>query len=348
MTWRNLPQLHTCDRLPPNWHDVFRSKRRDHCRLLAYLALGLALTVIIYQLARNRYREGFLLYHDDRPAADKELVFAATHDSDMSWVSEYLSDWRANIYRVDDSWAALTVPQNKGHEAMAYLTFMIDRYWNLPEVTIFMHDKRYQWHNDNPLYDGVISIEDLQLDFVKSAGYVNLRCAWMWGCPTELEPARYLRERPDDPMHPTAMEFPDRFMELFPSVEVPEKVGIPCCSQFALSREKILERPREDYVRYRQWLLNTTLPDGTSGRIMEYSWHRFVEVIFGKPSQHCLDPRICYCQTYGYCNMTDQDLEKQWVWRGETLPPEWPWNHEGVTEGRPRNDAREGVVLAEF
>jgi hypothetical protein len=62
-------------------------------------------------------------------------------------------------------------------------------------------------------------------------------------------------------------------MELFPGVEVPEKVGVPCCSQFAVSREKILERPIEDYVRYRQWLLETTLPDDTSGRIMEYSWH---------------------------------------------------------------------------
>lgn len=47
-------------------------------------------------------------------------------------------------------------------------------------------------------------------------------------------------------------------------------------------------------------------------------------VIFGKPAQFCLDQRECYCQTYGYCDMTDTDIQKQWVWRGLRLPEKWP------------------------
>jgi hypothetical protein len=35
---------------------------------------------------------------------------------------------------------------------MAYLTFIIDRYRTLPDVTVFLRDKRYIWSNDNPLY----------------------------------------------------------------------------------------------------------------------------------------------------------------------------------------------------
>lgn len=108
---------------------------------------------------------------------------------------------------------------------------------------------------------------------MREAGYVNLRCSWVIGCPAELEPARYFRDRPSDPGHPTAVAFPDAFMELLPGFELPEVVGTPCCSQFALSREKVHERDREDYVRMRQWLIETPLDAGVSGRVLEYAWH---------------------------------------------------------------------------
>ncbi|KAJ5575549.1 hypothetical protein N7535_002475 [Penicillium sp. DV-2018c] len=256
------------------------------------------------------------------PPIKTELVFAAMKEGNMSWVQEHLPDWQVNIYRADGKRndMDLTVPVNKGNEAMVYLTYLIDRYWSLPDIAIFLHGDRYQWHVDNPLYDSVISISHLNLDFVQEVGYVNLRCAWSVGCPSELEPARYLRERPDDHVHPTAVEYPDRFMELFPRTEVPEVVGTPCCSQFALSKGKIWERRLEDYIRLRRWLMETELEAGISGRIMEYSWH----MIFGKPAQYCIDQRECYCRTYGYCNMTDEDIQKQWVWRGLQLPKDWP------------------------
>lgn len=46
-----------------------------------------------------------------------------------------------------------------------------------------------------------------------------------------------------------------------------------CCAQFAVSKATILQRPREEYERYRRWLLETDLEDGLSGRVLEYSWH---------------------------------------------------------------------------
>ncbi|KAJ6110841.1 Protein of unknown function DUF3431 [Penicillium sp. IBT 16267x] len=254
---------------------------------------------------------------------EKELIIAAMKESDMSWVQENVpADWVANIYRADvpEGEAEFTVPENKGNEAMVFLTHIINRYDSLPDVNVFLHGGRYQWHNDNPLYDSIISIKDLQLNHVRAAGYVNLRCSWIIGCPVELEPARYLRERPDDPGHPTAVEFPDSFMALFPGEEVPEVVGVPCCSQFAVSREAIRARGKEQYVRMREWLLKSPLDAGTSGRIFEYLWH----IMFGKKSQFCLDAAECYCNTYGYCNMTEEDLRNQWVWKGMTLPEGWP------------------------
>ncbi|KAJ5223300.1 hypothetical protein N7468_007842 [Penicillium chermesinum] len=257
---------------------------------------------------------------------EKELVVAAMRDSDMAWVAENVPDWTTTIYRADadKSEYNFTVPRNKGNEAMVYLTYLIDRYDSLPEVMVLMHGGRYQWHNDNPLYDSVVTLKDLQIDHVKRTGYVNLRCVWAIGCPSELEPGRYFRERPDDPAHPTAVEYPDRFLELFPDEELPEVVGVPCCSQFAVSREAVRARPKADYERCRQWLLDVDLDNATSGRIFEYAWH----IMFGKTAELCLDVVTCYCETYGYCDMEPIELQNHWVWRGMVLPPNWPESEE--------------------
>lgn len=32
------------------------------------------------------------------------------------------------------------------------LRYIIDNYDKLPDVAIFLHGRRYQWHNEDPLY----------------------------------------------------------------------------------------------------------------------------------------------------------------------------------------------------
>lgn len=91
------------------------------------------------------------------------------------------------------------------------------------------------------------------------------------------------------------MEYPDQFLQLFPGVEVPEVVGTPCCSQFAVSREKVHDLEQEEYVRLRQWLIETELEPGISGRILEYSWH----------SMFFVPLRFLFCEG---CANIDSDL----------------------------------------
>lgn len=67
--------------------------------------------------------------------------------------------------------------------------------------------------------------------------------------------------------------FKKAFEELLPGMVVPEEVGVPCCSQFAVTRETIQRRPRDDYIGFRKWLIETELDDSLSGRVLEYSWH---------------------------------------------------------------------------
>ncbi len=57
--------------------------------------------------------------------AELEIVVATTNSENVTWLHDYLLDWPKNIYVVDDRRAALTVPKNKGREAMVILTYVL-------------------------------------------------------------------------------------------------------------------------------------------------------------------------------------------------------------------------------
>ena len=52
------------------------------------------------------------------------MVVASMKHENVSWLDEYLPEWKKNIYVVDDNKAKLTVPMNKGREAMVFLTYV--------------------------------------------------------------------------------------------------------------------------------------------------------------------------------------------------------------------------------
>jgi hypothetical protein len=54
--------------------------------------------------------------------SSRTFVVASVEADDTSWLHQYLVDWEVVRYVADNTSAAFTVPQNKGHESMAYLT----------------------------------------------------------------------------------------------------------------------------------------------------------------------------------------------------------------------------------
>ncbi|KAI9661535.1 MAG: hypothetical protein M1831_003057 [Alyxoria varia] len=215
----------------------------------------------------------------------KALVVSAMKDDDTSWLGHHLPDWDLNIYVMNDPKAKLTVAKNKGRESMAYLTYIIDNYDNLPDYMVFLHSLRYQWHNEDPMYDGVPMIRSLQLPYVQRHGYANMRCTWVIGCPHEIQPAKALSQleavfEPKNDRANTEAAYAHAFEELFPGKPIPEEVGIQCGAQFALAKWKVRQRPKRDYQRYRDWLWKTSLPDNVSGRILEYAWHSKLDFSF--------------------------------------------------------------------
>jgi hypothetical protein len=228
----------------------------------------------------------------------RTLVIGRVSDEDISWVDRELPGLNTSIYQVDAPPSELRIPKNKGHEAMVYLTYIIEHYDELADTTIFLHAHQTAWHNNDLLdSDAAKTIKHLSDAHVARSGYFNTRCHHEPGCPDWL---RF--DRPEEELD-TYRKMEERYFtaevwnELHPGVPVPQAVSQPCCAQFAVSRDRVRQHPRSEYVRYRDWLLNTTLDDIMSGRIMEYSWQY---LFTGKP-EICPEMHVCYCDGYGIC-----------------------------------------------
>lgn len=185
---------------------------------------------------------------------------------------------------------------------MAYLTYLIDHYDNLPSTIAFVHSHRsgflMAWHVDAPMHDNVAALRSLQLDFVQRNGYVNLRCNQNPGCGAPDKPNGHVTEdvwteifggTSTPPLNsttsPSSLDEEDEYSrghheKKSKYLQMPTSVAAACCAQFAVSRDQVLQRPKEDYIKIRQWVIDTDKNDAASGRVMEYIWH----VIFGKDS----------------------------------------------------------------
>jgi len=226
-------------------------------------------------------------------SVSKVIVMAKLEKEDTSWVADNLPDWQTAIYTVDNPNATLHTDRNKGREANVYLTYIVQNYNSLPDIILFLHSHRdgpqAGWHTDAPGFDNVLSVRGLRLDSVQRDGYVNLRCLSEIGC--SIVPFR------DPPEQGRLFKeaYWSAWREMFQNENVPQEVGVACCSQFAVTRYQVLMRPKADYDRYLKWLLETELDDKVSGTILEYMWH----IIYGRNPIHCPPIGECYCNVYG-------------------------------------------------
>ncbi|KIW89273.1 uncharacterized protein Z519_10126 [Cladophialophora bantiana CBS 173.52] len=248
-----------------------------------------------------------------KPAGEnysRVLVMARLSTEDASWLDKDLPELPRKIYTVDSPHYS-GLPANKGNEAMAYLTYIIDHYDSLPDIVLFFHPPKKSWHNNIVLdTDTAITIKLLSDAHVMRQGYFNTRCHLDPGCPDWLHVDRPkwrydLQRKPEEPALSSSL-----FDDLFGSdVAIPRAISQPCCAQFAVSGERIRQRPLRDYVHYRDWLLRTALDDKISGRILEYSWHYIFTGVF----EWCPSPHRCYCDGYGICFEGGEQGLRKWL-----------------------------------
>lgn len=264
----------------------------------------------------------------------RTLVVASMKDESTSWISDKLHDILAPngplnlaIYLADDVTVKLRPPLNKGREANIYLSYIIDFYDALPDFTIFMHSHRTAWHNNDLLdSDAALTVRNLSPARVISNGYANLRCHWNPGCPDWIHPGT---TQENDQKYEEIV-FASAWSNLFPNVTVPQSLSQPCCAQFAVSRERIHSQSKDRYIELRHWLYNTELSDFLAGRIFEYIWH----YIFTSETSHCPSPHSCYCELYGVCFESNDELDDLIALNGNILESQFKLMDQQDAESR--------------
>jgi len=286
------------------------------------------------------------------------VVSHVKSDGPPSWLEKLSDKYTLCIYDVDSNDADtlheksshfsshLQVPANRGHEAMTYLTFLIDNYENIPSSgAVFIHGSRWAWHNDSPDYDNAALLRDLDISAALApSGYHNLRCDWSAGTCSPKVPAQgSLEMRLQSAVAPWSARassdkaLPIALVSLFGGGKQAvlgrnDAVRAQCCAQFVVSRERIWQHSRDEYIALRQWLLDGSVgevggmrvrssrdqngvvapaDDKVAGRILSYLWHiLFAEIgsdgLIGLESLNkaaCPSAEECYCRLYGRCKL---------------------------------------------
>ncbi|TVY81096.1 hypothetical protein LSUE1_G005926 [Lachnellula suecica] len=200
------------------------------------------------------------------------VVGRVSSDGDPEWLHALGKLYHVCIYTADAPTDAtstyLQVPANRGHEAMAYLTFLIDNYDNIPAAgAVFVHGSRRAWHNDSPDYDNAALLAALNVSVaLEPWGYHNLRCDWSLSmCPASMKPQGHFENSaqavisPWDARASSDAALPGAFVKLFGGavkLGSSDAVRAQCCAQFVVAREQIWQHYRDEYVALRQWLLD--------------------------------------------------------------------------------------------
>lgn len=193
---------------------------------------------------------------------------------------------------------------------MVYLTYIIDHYTSLSDITMFMHAHLTSWHNNDLLDSSAAEmVLRLRAPHVLHNGYMNMRCHLDPGCPAHIHPLT----DGQDPTRPEAVILAKAWTELFPGQSIPAVLSQPCCAQLAVSRERIHALPVEQYVFFRGWLLRVDLDDQLSGRVFEYAW----QYIWAGEYEVCPAEHVCYCDGYGVCFGGEEEYRLYFALRRE-------------------------------
>jgi len=245
---------------------------------------------------------------------DFAKMMPLNHNTQYMLITLAIHRWTPYVYSASypPEPGFLPLPTLRGREAMTYLTFIIEHYDSLPDITAFVHAGATQWHNDILGAYTTSILDNLRTESVNRLGYANLRCRPEPGCPTSVNIFEPSVE--DIKSKDARFYFPEIYMELFgvTKEQVPEHVGHTCCAQFAVSRERIRARPRKDYERMRLWItdssVNVTDSHGV-GWVFEMVWH----VVFGMEPIYCPSLQQCRCDLFGWCGADCPDRYKPLV-----------------------------------
>jgi hypothetical protein len=189
-------------------------------------------------------------------------IVVSYYNEDLEWLDK--SPWPLVLVEHTGSnpWTLKNVKErysipNHGKEATAYLKYIIERYYTLPDYVAFIHGHESSWHQkgDRPILN---LIRDANLS---KYNYIPLNNHWV----TQL--------------HQIDLELlNNRWSEYMP-MELPHNYQCHVNAQFIVSRDAIKNTSREHYIElYDMVMRGDSLQDAV---IMEHIWHW----LFGEPLQ---------------------------------------------------------------
>lgn len=231
--------------------------------------------------------------------------------------------WQVVRYIVDDPNPdpkdGLPIPRNRGREAMAYLTYVIDNYDNLSASTVFVHGHQRSWHQIEPLS---AKIRALNLTALHNEGYISLRCGAQMGC--ERQPFIDM----ENPNWDGENHLRDFWEIMLPDEPPPRYLSFKCCGQHAASRGAIRKRSLESWKHirapllydhdglYDEWDAEIDSRHGSDwllGTFYEKFWH----VLFGTAPEHCPEPERCRQVHFSNAIVCDRGIDLTvWEWPG--------------------------------
>lgn len=177
---------------------------------------------------------------------------------------------------------------NRGFEALAILTAIIDAYSNPPDLMLFMQGHRFHWHTvlgQDWILRRLFTIPPRSI----KNGYMALQCIETSAPDQKVGQSKNIIyptkvdknwESPNGPWFHESLAgryslFYDQFASSWLNMELPEVVEAPCCSTFIVTRESILQWPIEFYIELRKWLLLGSMDSKWSAIVLEHAWHTF-------------------------------------------------------------------------
>jgi hypothetical protein len=228
---------------------------------------------------------------------ERLIIKVALEEEDTSAIDSFAPAWQHDIVLVKPLYSHVhpnAHRPDKGRIANAYLTWLVENYHNLPETLVFIPPQDSL--ENNPLDIRAVT-STLQVPFVQTSGFANLRCPVRKSSTT-------CNDRVLEPFAPThefrtlETNITQAWASLFgKGTEVPLQIATVLGAEFVVSRAQVQTRSVEEYLHYWAWLNKTIMDDDSAGLVMEYVWH----VVFGKEAIFCPERVGCECELYGRC-----------------------------------------------
>lgn len=195
---------------------------------------------------------------------DKDAVVVSSHYAeDLSWINSVKYPVKVYSKTIKDQ---NYIDFNKAQEVPAYLKYIIENYYNLPEYSIFVHGHLESYHQT----DNIINlINNIKLE----GSIINLNRDWRQTISIKdkfIDPNLGQSQENNVRFYWVKKNWKDLIGEVLP---LPDLLSYPQCAQFAVHKSCILQYPIEFWQHLFDWCKKTELNNYISSRLFEYTWY---------------------------------------------------------------------------